>query len=46
MCERFVEKYPLYLSDVSDHFKTQDMCDEAVEKYPWSLKYVPDWFKT
>ena len=46
MCVRAVEKYPLYLSDVSDHFKTQDMCDEAVEKYPWSLKYVPDWLKT
>ena len=46
MCVRAVEKYPLYLSDVSNHFKTQDMCDNEVRRKPWSLKHVPNWFVT
>ena len=34
ICIEAVERYPLVLAAVRDHFKTQEMCDEAVTIQP------------
>ena len=36
----------LWVIEIPDHLKTQEMCDEAVRIGLWSLRYVPDHLKT
>ena len=42
MCNKAVEKYPLLLAEVPDHFKTQEMCNKAFEKDSCLLVFVPN----
>ena len=44
MCITGVEVDPWQLSDVPDHFKTQEMCNEAVRIEPNALRFFPVWF--
>ena len=41
-----LEIIPVWIREISDHLKTQEMCDEAVRIESYSLAFVPDCFKT
>ena len=45
MCNKAVGKNACLLSEVPDHFKTEEMCNKAVKYGPWHLIHVPDHFK-
>ena len=36
----------LWVIEIPDHLKTQEMCDKVVRIGPWALRYVPDHLKT
>ena len=42
MCEKAVDKYPLVLVELPDHFKTQEMCNKAAEKNSCLLVFATD----
>ena len=41
MCNKAVDKNPLNLEYVPDHFIHQEICAKSVGRDPWILKYVP-----
>ena len=40
------ESVPLWIREIPDHFKTQEMCNETVAQFSYPLRYVPDHLKT
>ena len=45
MCEKAVDKYPLLLVEVPDHYKIQEMCKKSVEKKIMFIGICPRRFK-
>ena len=43
---RLFANVPVWIREIPEHLKTQEMCDEAVDMEPCSLAYVPYCFKT
>ena len=41
-----LEVFPVWIREVSDNLKTQEMCNEAMCIEPYSSAFVPDFFKT
>ena len=41
-----LEIIPVWIREISDNLKTQEMCNEAMRIEPYSLAFVPDCFKT
>ena len=40
-----LEIVPIWIREIPDHLKTQEICNEAVDIEPLSLAYVPNRFK-
>ena len=40
-----LEIVPIWIREIPDHLKTQEICNEAVDIEPVSLAYVPNRFK-
>ena len=41
-----LEIIPVWIREIPDHLKTQEMCNEAMRMDPYSLAFVPDNLKT
>ena len=39
------ENFPIWIREIPEHLKTQEMCDEAVGIEPRSLAFIPDHLK-
>ena len=47
ICSKTVEKNPMMLRFVPNHFKTQEICERfSCERFSYALPYVPDEYKT
>ena len=47
ICNKAVEKNPMMIRFVPNHFKTQEICERSsCKRFSYALPYVPDEYKT